>query len=256
MKRKEFKRCPRCDKKTPIYQDRCEGCGLIFSRLARASNTAAKKALKKKEYNKVIMDKVLPKDVNKWKLFLWSLLGLFGVHYAKVGRYKMFTYALCSTAGLYIAVCLPQGWFDHKYLFMLMWGLVINASMYTIIWIVSICQILFNKFKVPIAIDEELVVESLDQELVKDILKEVKGTDKEDVENKKQTQKVDKSKYNKIKAKQTKMQNTITETDEEPVIQKEKRKKIKVICASCGAQVKVYNDEEICPKCDEPLKDD
>ena len=49
MKRKEFKRCPRCDKKTPIYQDRCEGCGLIFSRLARASNTAAKKALKKKD---------------------------------------------------------------------------------------------------------------------------------------------------------------------------------------------------------------
>ena len=62
---------------------------------------------------------------------------------------------------------------------------------------------------------------------------------------------------NKAKAKQTRMQNTVIDSEQEEVFsKKEKRKKIKVVCASCGAQVKVYNDEEICPKCDEPLKDD
>ena len=48
MREKKFKRCPRCDKKAPIFQDRCEGCGLVFSRLSKATNAAAKKALKKK----------------------------------------------------------------------------------------------------------------------------------------------------------------------------------------------------------------
>ena len=253
MKKSQFKRCPRCDKKTPIYQDRCERCGLVFSRLAKASNTAAKKALKKKEYNKVIMDKVLPKDVNKWKLFFISLFfGFFGVHYAKVGRYKMFTYGICSAAGLYIAVCLPKDWFNHEYLFMLMWGLVINASMYAIIYVVSVCQILFNKFKVPIAIDEELVIESLDQELVNDILKEVKSPEKANNNANNQTN----SKKQKNKNKNNVKQVVEEAVEDKTNIKKEKRKKIKVMCASCGAQVKVYNDEMICPKCDEPLKEE
>ena len=53
MKRKEFKKCPRCDTKTPLFEDRCENCGLIFSRLTKATNAAAKKNIRKKEYNKI-----------------------------------------------------------------------------------------------------------------------------------------------------------------------------------------------------------
>ena len=37
---------------------------------------------------------------------------------------------------------------------------------------------------------------------------------------------------------------------------KKKKERIKVVCASCGAFVKVYEDETICPKCDEPLNGD
>lgn len=229
MKRKEFKRCPRCDKKTPIFQDRCENCGLIFSRLSKASNTAAKKAFKKKEYNKVILDKVLPRDLKKWPLFCYALfLGIFGAHYAKVGRYRMFTYFMISIAMLYIASFLPISWLDHEYLFLVMMALILPGSVSAIIWVVSIFQILFNKFKVPIAIDEEYVKESLDQELVEDILKNVKK--EEEIKNNKELE-------NKI---------------EKP----KKTKKIKVVCASCGMFVKVNEDETICPKCDEPLKED
>ena len=86
MKKKNFKKCPRCDTKASIFQDKCDYCGLIFSRLSKATNFAAKKALKNKESNKVIMDKVLPVDVNKWNLFIYGLFfGWFGFFYVLRG---------------------------------------------------------------------------------------------------------------------------------------------------------------------------
>ena len=260
MREKKFKRCPRCDKKTPIFQDRCEGCGLVFSRLSKATNTAAKKALKKKEYNKVILDKVLPVDVKKWPLFFYALFfGFFGGHYAKVGRYRMFTYMIISAAMLYIAVFLPTAWFEMEYLFILMWTLVLAGSFSAIIWVVSVFQILFNKFKVPISIDEELVKESLDPELVTDILKQVKTKEQTKELVKQKKIKKDKSAKDKIEDVKEKDDNKENEEQlEENLVsnKKKKKEKVKVVCASCGAFVKVYKDEKICPKCDEPLNGD
>ena len=261
MREKKFKRCPRCDKKTPIFQDRCEGCGLVFSRLSKATNTAAKKALKKKEYNKVILDKVLPVDVKKWPLFFYALFfGFFGGHYAKVGRYRMFTYMIVSAAMLYIAVFLPTAWFEMQYLFILMWTLVLAGSFSAIIWVVSVFQILFNKFKVPISIDEELVRESLDPELVTDILKQVKTKEKIEETIKEKKPKKEKLSNEKVESLETEKDNKKEkeeELEEASISNKKKKKeKIKVVCASCGAFVKVYKDEKICPKCDEPLNGD
>ena len=243
MRNKEFKRCPRCDTKNPIFQDRCEGCGLVFSRLSKATNSAAKKAIKNKEYNKVIMDSVLPRDVKKWNLFIHALFfGWFGFHYSKVGRYKMFTYMIISAAMIYIAAFLPMSWFEMDYLFILMWGLVIPGSLSAIFWIISLFQIIFNKFKVPISIDEELVREDLDPKLVEDILTSVKSNKK------------DKEQKFKESKKQTKETETeLTEGKQDKTKEKKKAKKIKVVCSSCGATVKVKEGEDICPKCDEPL---
>ncbi len=221
MRQRKYKKCPRCDHKVPFGQDVCDGCGLIFSRLSKTSNRAAKKYLKQKQYNKVIMDKMLPRDVNKWKLFLWGLfLGWFGVHYAKVGRYKMFTWAIISAASIYIALLLPESWFYHRYLFFLMYGLTVPAAIYFVFYVVSVFQIAFGKFKVPIAIDEEYVKSDLDRSVVNSILQEVKK-------------------------------------DNKPLSNKARKKnKIRVVCASCGAVVKVFEEDEICPKCNEPLKED
>jgi len=233
MREKKFKRCPRCDTKADIFQERCENCGLIYARLSKASNSAAKKALKRKEYKKVIMDKVLPRDVNKWKLFFIALFfGWFGLHYAKVGRYKLFIYTVVTLAMLLIASCLPASWFNMEYLGLLMWFLILPPSFGTILWVVSIFQIAFNTFKVPISIDEDYVKEDLDQKLVKDILNEVKQN--ENIASKGHEN--------------NNMQNGNSN--------KQKREKIKIVCASCGTFVKVYKDEKICPKCDEPLYDE
>ena len=227
MKKKDYKKCPRCDRKVPLLQDRCQNCGLIFSRLSKVSNTAAKKAIKKGQHNKVIMMTELPRDVSKKKILLFSIfLGMIGIHFAKVGRYKMFAWGLLSTIGLYTASFLPTTWFNHEYLFYLMWALVLPASTYFIFYIISVVQIIFNRFKVPVAIDEEYVKDSLNKDLVNDIIEEVKTSKKEENTSNQNVEKV------------------------------KSKKKIKIVCVSCGCFVKVDEDEKICPKCEEPLYDD
>ena len=47
-----------------------------------------------------------------------------------------------------------------------------------------------------------------------------------------------------------------TKTEEKKVERSKKVNRISVVCASCGRVVKVREDETICPKCDEPLKED
>lgn len=229
---KKYKRCPRCDSKNAIYQDRCDECGLVFDRLKFVTNSAAKKAIKNKEYNKVINYNVLPRDVNKWKLFFLALFfGWVGAHFAKVGKYKSFIYMLVAFILFMLpaTTIVPFSWFDEEYLFLIAWGCVMPASIATIIWLGTTFQILFGKFKVPVAIDEELVKEDLDDKTVKEILTSIKKDRKE-------------------KSKQ--------EREEEKLNRKKMREKITVVCASCGETVKVRSDETICPKCDEPLKGD
>ena len=231
MREKKYKRCPRCDKRTPIYQDRCDSCGLVFSRLSKASNTAAKKAIKAKEYNKVICNKDLPYDISKWKLFFIALFfGWAGAHYAKIGKYKTFVFMIVSVIFVYIASFLmPLNLFEHKYLFLLMWALILPGSISVMLWLVSVFQILFNRFKVPISIDEELVTADLDEKVVTEILNDIK-------------------------------KNEVTEQNIKNIKENNEKnlgfKRIKVVCASCGESVKVRENETICPKCDEPLNGD
>lgn len=229
---KKYKRCPRCDSKNALYQDRCDECGLVFARLEKVTNSSAKQAIKNKEYNKVINYNVLPRDLNKWKLFFLALFfGWIGAHFFKVGKYKSFIYMFAAFIlfMLLATTIIPFSWFDEQYLFLVAWGCVMPASIATIIWLGTTFQILVGKFKVPVAIDEELVKEDLDSNTVNEILSSVKANRKE---------------QNKLKKQEEKLNRKI------------KRKKVSVVCASCGAVVKVRGNETICPKCDEPLKEE
>ncbi len=238
MKEKTYRRCPRCERKNPLYQDKCDECGLVFSRLKKVTNAAAKKAISKKEYNKVLNYNVLPPDVNKWKLFFIALFfGWFGAHYVKIGKYKTFIFMVFSSVLIIVgALVIPASWYDHQYLFLIAWGTVAPAATSTMIWVISTFRILFGRFKVPVAIDETLVKQDLDYNTVTEIMTTIEKDRKE---------KMDQEQKNNLK------DNNLPKSNKSL-----KREKIKVICASCGALVKVDKDETICPKCDEPLKDE
>ena len=53
-----------------------------------------------------------------------------------------------------------------------MWLLILPGSIGFMMWIVSIFQILFNKFKIPVSIDEEYIVQ--DEEVAKELIEQAK----------------------------------------------------------------------------------
>lgn len=155
---KTHKRCPRCDKKMPITEAKCPRCGLVFSRLSKATNAAAKRAYKRREKDKVIYDKVLPKDVNKWKLLCMCIfLGLFGGHYFYIGRIWRGLIML----GAFVLVAIVAA-FPLHYWAVPVWEAIFSIAILPIaitflLWIWDIFRIIFNKFPVPISIDEIFV---------------------------------------------------------------------------------------------------
>lgn len=220
MKEKYYKRCPRCNSKVISSEERCYSCGLIFERLKKASNAAAKKAIKKKEYNKVVYSYDLPRDISKVKLLLTAIfLGLFGIQYAKVGRYKMFIFMIISFFLIFIYTLLsvmpavPNWIFTDKYIGLLLILMTIPSAFAVMMWATSIFQIIFNRFRVPVAIDEEYVVESINNPIAKEILSEVK------------------------------------KSREENDLSSKNRLKRRVFCAKCGEYVKLKKGENTCPKC-------
>lgn len=229
MKQKKYKKCPRCGKKMLVGEARCESCGLIFERLNKATNHAGKIALSKGERNKVIYVTNLPSDVNKVKLLLFAIFfGLFGVQYAHVGRKKMFAFCFFSFFYLFVYTILfyfalvPQQILTGGYTGLIFELLNLPGGVAVIFWIVSIFQIIFNKFKVPVSIDEEYFVDTeddkIDKEVAQNIINEVK-----------------------LSRQNTNLTN-------------KNSKKRKVFCANCGEYVKIMEGDTVCPNCDEPLK--
>ena len=214
---KEFKRCPRCETKTHIYQDKCPVCGLIYSRLSRASNKEAKKAIRKGELNRVICDKTLPKDLNKWKLFFMSLfLGMFGGHYYYIGKYKTGMVFSVSTLFLMTAGALATNdgtiW-ERAYFWM--WLMIIPASACLVALAVNWIQILTNGFKVPIALKEEVVVDKDNTEVdSKEVLKIVEEVNKKVKKDEKQAQK-------EAEKEQAKVEKETKKTEEKETLKEE-----------------------------------
>ncbi|NCB48409.1 MAG: hypothetical protein EOM55_02115 [Clostridia bacterium] len=194
-------------------------------RMEKVSNRAGKEALEKGEKNKVIFDKTLPKDVNKWRLFFLALFcGWFGLQYEKVGRKKLFYYLLFSFCLFVLfTIFLITNIFStsiiyEKYWAFLALAMILPSSFGLIIWFFSVLQILTNTFKVPVAIDENIVINDYDIKIAGEILSDVKSN---------------------------RTENNVKNTS---------RKKNKVVCKSCGRSVWVFEGEKICPKCDENLE--
>ena len=149
---RETRKCPRCGEKCLQTQPSCTECGLVFSRLDDCTNEAAVKRLKNREKENVLMVKKVPKDKKYWKLLLYSILfGLFGAQYFYVYRWKTGLYMLTSI----ILTFLFGVYFNAFFLTwpeVLKYAFVTYVGIYAVIWLYSIVQILFRKFKIPVSL--------------------------------------------------------------------------------------------------------
>lgn len=148
--------CPRCGLKMPAHFQVCGECGLNFSRVELATNKEAKKAIRLREFDRVVYTQQLPSDMNKWKLFIITLFfGWLGVHMFAVGRYfRGLVYAIVNICGLVFSIVTDAGenlfagmFFKDLYaIIMLVWAVCV------LFVFGDLLQIAFNKFKVPVAL--------------------------------------------------------------------------------------------------------
>ena len=161
---KEFKRCPRCNFKTPKDIARCGNCGLNFIKFENATNSEAKTAFRLGEKERVLHSKKIPSDINKWQIFLMSLFGgLFGLHYFKVGKIWRGLFQVLGFVSAFIYACLAikfnirVGYLGNL-IFVI--GLIWLSSF--IIWWADTFSILFNRFKYPVSLPYSNKIESIE----------------------------------------------------------------------------------------------
>ena len=147
---KAYKKCPRCGNKCLNAQDRCDECGLLFSRLQYASNKAAKKKIRHFDKDFVIYTNQYPADVSWLKLLLLTFFtGLFGGHYYYVGKYLKGS--LMSAGFVYLVFCTI---FNAELVDALeTTGAYFPIGILALAWIVSLVYVASKKFKVPVIVE-------------------------------------------------------------------------------------------------------
>lgn len=150
-------RCPNCygkvDKKTLI----CTKCGFKIKNLEKASNKKAKELKRKGDGDLVIETNMLPTDLSKKNLLLFcGFLGLFGGHYFYVGKFwrgivNLIVSIYASVFGIFSILKLTGGkvFAYFEYFALLFFGFVFIFTVF------DFFNIIFNKFKVPVYIENE-----------------------------------------------------------------------------------------------------
>ena len=125
---------------------------MLFARLEFASNTAAKRQLRRFDRDYIIYTKDLPKDVSFIKLLLYTIFfGVFGVHYYYVGKY--FKGFFMSLSFVYLILCTVFNAYIMNNLEAYSSLIFFPIGVAALSWIVSLTLVISKKFKVPILVD-------------------------------------------------------------------------------------------------------
>lgn len=151
-------RCPNCYGKVDKTANICAKCGFNVNKLKNASNKKAKEMIRQGDADLCVNSKILPNDVSKKKLLLFSaFLGWFGAHYFYVGKMlKGFLTFLFGFFGLLFCVIdvTIVGKFPYwlqvvEFIFGFGFVFVIINTIFDFI------NILRNKFSVPVYVEED-----------------------------------------------------------------------------------------------------
>ena len=146
--------CPRCGNKIPKESSSCLYCKLSVDKIVNASNTEAKRAMRNKQKERVVLSSYRPNDIKKSKLVLMTvLLGWTGAHCYYVGRMgRGFTILLCLVLGLAF-VAIPESWALHAYVSGIVAGALGFVWLFT--WWTDIVNVCVDKFRIPVVLKGE-----------------------------------------------------------------------------------------------------
>lgn len=151
---KDYKRCPRCNFKTPSNMTKCGKCGLNYDKFQNATNAEAKSAFRMGEKERVLHTRHVPSDVSKFNILIQCILGgWIGLHYFTLGKKWRGLFQVAGVLLMFVYVYfaghlgIRSGFVGN---FILLCGIIWLSSF--IIWLVDSVFIIFNKFKYPVSL--------------------------------------------------------------------------------------------------------
>lgn len=154
-------RCPICGAK--LKNEECPYCKITNKQVIYASNKKAKELLReKKSEGNVHTSNVQPKDVNKVKVWLFTIIGgMFGVDSFYVGKFYKGLYSLLSYIGLYVTTLIKimgdmVGAKDLVYVFDILQSVfTIFGVVAFMMWFVGVINLITKKYKYPVVLPKE-----------------------------------------------------------------------------------------------------
>lgn len=151
-------RCPICGAKM-IQNQLCQYCNITDEQVIHASNKKVKEYRKKDMKDLLYFTNVVPKDVSRMKLLLYTIFfGLIGVNHYYVhrvvrGTYSVLSTVLCITFFL-ISIIFPI--ILSQIFFRILYELSFYLMIFNIImWISDIINVSIKAFKIPVVLADK-----------------------------------------------------------------------------------------------------
>ena len=155
-------RCPICGAKM-VNKQLCQYCNITDEQVFNASNRKVKFERRLGNHDLIHYTNVLPKDINKLKLWLYTIfLGLVGVHSFYVLRPIKGKFSAWST-GLSFGILIIRLFvkfhsdFMNNVIWYLYYFFFLMMAINVVMWISDIIGLLFRLFKVPVVLGEKEV---------------------------------------------------------------------------------------------------
>ncbi len=151
-------RCPICGSKM-VQGQLCKYCNVTADQVNNASNKLVKSYRKNDMSDLIYFTNVVPNDVNKIKLLLFTIFfGIIGVNHYYVNRNIRGTYSLLSTV-LSITFLTLKLTIKNIYnitAFKLVYEIIfLCMAINVILWFCDILNVIFHKFKVPVVLADK-----------------------------------------------------------------------------------------------------
>jgi len=149
-------RCPKCYGKLEKTTQICTKCGFKNDTVKGASNKQAKEMIRTGNGDLVIHTPILPSDLSKKNLALWcGFLGIFGAHYFYIGKmFRGLTNLICSVFALAFLILRVSNIFAIGILQYIEFFIMFDFVFVVVNTVFDFINILLNKFKVPVYIEE------------------------------------------------------------------------------------------------------
>lgn len=152
-----YKKCPRCKERCFQHEKSCHECGLVFERLNYTSNKSAKKLILKGNYKDTIKTADWPPDAKKsTALLLCLFLGYTGAHNFYLGRFIKAGVSLFGFVLAIVMVILTDYIYGSNLWYILRIIAIIPGTCVLIFWFSDLIAIIFERYKIPVAINEGL----------------------------------------------------------------------------------------------------